>query len=996
MRLWLAAATALAIAGALTSPFDNDDCPPCFNCRDPGMECIHYGACNEFTGLCDCPAGFGGPDCASPVCGSLPRGARRPIRDDNGSCSCDNGWDGVNCNMCKEDNACQALMPGGEPGTCYTGGKLVKQNFHMCNVTNRKILDVLDGRVAQVTFGCDRNTTQCDLQLWVDEVESFFCKLSECDFDAASKGNGTQYNCENIECQCRPGELLCGADGSIDISVWLQKSVHGPGDLRCDGDGKCEFNEPEMNKLIKFVFGDQSIQLDCDSSECVHYSEIPGWAPPESETSTLWAAISLVFVAGFLGVALPMIRRAFYASDKPIELPQDDTGAPGSGGGLHLRAKPITLSFQNLSYAANGRDILEKIDGVAAAGSVLAIMGGSGAGKTTLLDILARKNKRGKTSGKLMLNGVEQGEAPGQVSAKAYKRLIGFVDQDDELMPTLTVYETIVTSALLRLPKSMSKDAKKLRALDTLAELGILHLKDRLVGSETDRGLSGGEKRRLAIACELVTSPSILFLDEPTSGLDAYNAYNVVESLVGLARDFKRTVVFTIHQPRSNIVALFDRLVLLAQGKQVFTGTPQQAAEHFASQGLKCAPGYNIADFMIDVTMKAALADGIEGPPDIDIQPERPAPTQESLVSGEEPCPDPDSHRLPPGEDPTREWADFAFHRQQPLTSGGSRRGSYQLVGLQRLVSAYNSSSYAADVQSEIAQSSRELGELPEGYKRISIWQQFLILSNRTFKNLYRNPMLVLTHYTISVVLGLVCGVLYYRVTNDIAGFQNRLGLFFFVLSLFGFSTLTTLSLFAHERLVFVRERANGYYSPFSYYAAKVLLDIVPLRVIPPLILGVIVYPLVGLTLTDGAPLKFLLILVLFNLSAATMMLVIGILISDSGVAILVGCLVNLFGILFAGLFLNQESMGAYSRWLRYLSLFHYAYEALSVNEVRYLSLVENKFGLKIQVPGASILSAFGFDNNAVTKDIAGLGVISCICLVLGYLTLSVCLVERR
>lgn len=882
-------------------------------------------------------------------------------------------------------------MPGGEPGTCYKGGQVVNQNFHMCNVTNRKILDILEGRVAQVTFGCERNTTQCDLQLWVDEVESFYCKLSECDFDADAKGNGTKYNCGAIECECRPGELLCGADGSIDISLWLQKSVHGPGDLECDSDGKCVFNEPAMNQLIKFVFGDQSIQLDCLASECVHYSEVPGWAPPESETSTVWAVISLILVCAMLGGAFTAVRKLFYASEKPIGLIQDDSDS-GPGGGSHLQAAPISLSFKGISYAANGRAILDKVDGVVPAGSVLAIMGGSGAGKTTLLDILARKNKRGVIGGSLMLNGVVQGEGPDEVPLKAFRRLIGFVDQEDELMPTLTVYETVATSALLRLPRSMSPNAKKLRALDTLAELGILHLKDRLVGSETNRGLSGGEKRRLAIACELVTSPSILFLDEPTSGLDAYNAFNVVECLVGLARDYNRTVVFTIHQPRSNIVALFDKLLLLAQGRQVFMGTPAQAGEHFAAQGLRCAPGYNIADFMIDVTMKAAAADGLDGPPNLDIEPETPAPTAETLISGEEPCPDPESHVLPPGEDPTREWADFAFHRQQPLSSSGH----FQLVGLQRLVSAYNSSGYAAAVQDEIARGSRNLEELPEGYARVSLWTQFVILSKRTFKNLYRNPMLVLTHYTISVVLGLVCGVLYYRVTNDIAGFQNRLGLFFFLLSLFGFSTLTTLSLFAHERLVFVRERANGYYNPLSYYAAKVLLDIVPLRVIPPLLLGVIVYPLVGLTLGDGAPLKFLLILVLFNLSAATMMLVIGILIADSGVATLVGCLVNLFGILFAGLFLNQESMASYTKWVRYLSLFHYAYEALSVNEVRYLSLVENKFGLKIQVPGASILSAFGFDNNAVPADIAGLAVISCLCLILGYITLSICLVERR
>ena len=112
------------------------------------------------------------------------------------------------------------------------------------------------------------------------------------------------------------------------------------------------------------------------------------------------------------------------------------------------------------------------------------------------------------------------------------------------------------------------------------------------------RSISGGEKRRVSIACELVTSPSILLLDEPTSGLDAYNAFNVVESLVSLARDYNRTVIFTIHQPRSNIVSLFDQLVLLAAGRLVYSGEFSKCQDYFASIGQPCPPGFNIADFL--------------------------------------------------------------------------------------------------------------------------------------------------------------------------------------------------------------------------------------------------------------------------------------------------------------------------------------------------------------------------------------------------------------
>lgn len=189
---------------------------------------------------------------------------------------------------------------------------------------------------------------------------------------------------------------------------------------------------------------------------------------------------------------------------------------------------PASLQFSSLTYNLGNRTILDSISGSVKPGQVMAIMGGSGAGKSTLLDILARKAKRGQVSGTTLVNGRE-------VKDEAFKGVTGFVDQEDTLMSTLTVYETVLYSALLRLPRDMSYAAKKFRTLETLNELGIIRIKDSRIGDSGEsfrspsallwadgdtghRSISGGEKRRVSIACELVTSPSILFLDEPTSG----------------------------------------------------------------------------------------------------------------------------------------------------------------------------------------------------------------------------------------------------------------------------------------------------------------------------------------------------------------------------------------------------------------------------------------------------------------------------------------------
>ncbi|QSS66742.1 ATP-binding cassette protein [Histoplasma capsulatum] len=118
------------------------DCPPCFNCELEAFQCHQFATCNKYNGKCDCPAGFGGDDCTLPLCGSLPDGKERAPRKGK-YCNCTEGWEGVNCNVCKTDNVCNSMMPEGEGGVCYKDGVTQKENYQMCAVTNRKIVDML-------------------------------------------------------------------------------------------------------------------------------------------------------------------------------------------------------------------------------------------------------------------------------------------------------------------------------------------------------------------------------------------------------------------------------------------------------------------------------------------------------------------------------------------------------------------------------------------------------------------------------------------------------------------------------------------------------------------------------------------------------------------------------------------------------------------------------------------------------------------------------------
>ena len=956
---------------------DDEKCPPAFNCNLPNFPCTQFSACNPFTGRCDCKDGFGGDDCSIPLCGGLSDGLNRPKRPENATCECSKGWAGINCNMCEEDSVCDNFVPVGLKGTCYQSGIIINKFSQTCDVTNQKIVEILKGRKPQVTFSCNRTAEVCDFQFWIDQKESFYCDLSKCDFQYDLNANTTHYKCEEAQCSCMEGRMLCGENGSIDISDFLTHEIQGPADFTCDINSKnCKFSEPHMNDLISSVFGDPQINLFCRSGECVHKSEIPGFEIPGKKKFTLIDFTKVFSV--FCGCAIVLVLAYQKVKTSPLFMSSvylgddfDDQNGVVNDNLMLENYKKAHFSFDEISYSIGNKPILNKSFGTVKPGECMAIMGSSGAGKSTLLDILAAKNKSGSIIGDIYVNGKK---LTTKHEFDVFKNSIGFVNQDDIMIPTLTVYETVLNSALLRLPNSMPFETKQSKVLQLLKELKISHIKDMLIGSDIERGISGGEKRRVAIACELVTSPSILFLDEPTSGLDGYNAFNVIECLVRLAKVYDRTIIFTIHQPRSNIVSLFDKLLLLSDGDVIYSGDMVDCAKYFSSVGFKCPLGYNIADYLIDITNeKYEMA--IDSP-------------EEHL------------HDIDPNLEVSEvsEWQHYASHRDElAKTLHPNKVVTSNDKNLAQLFKdSYISLTVKTLINEQTSDPSLLFFEVDKKMGKANWLNQFIILSSRTFKNTYRNPKLLFGHYLLALVVGVFCSYLYYNVENNISGFQNRLGLFFFLLTLFGFSTLTGLDSFSKERAVFVRERSNNYYHPLSYYFSKLICDVLPLRVFPPIILLAIIYPLVGLNMTGYKFWVSIAVLILFNLATAMEVMVIGIMVKDSGSAIMISVLFLLLSLLFAGLFINKETIPFGLAWIEHLSIFHYAYESLAVNEVNGLILKEKKFGLNIEVPGAVILSSFGFDVGAIGWDIACLGIILGVSTVLGGFILTAFVFETR
>jgi len=172
------------------------------------------------------------------------------------------------------------------------------------------------------------------------------------------------------------------------------------------------------------------------------------------------------------------------------------------------------------------------------------------------------------------------------------------VMQDDILMRVLTVRECLQFSARLRLPAHVSVAAKLERVEHLIVKLGLIRCADTIV-----QDLSGGERKRTAIGVELITDPRLMFLDEPTSGLDSSTALTVMQIVTRLASDEGRTVITTIHQPSSEIFALFQRLLLLADGRTAYDGPASETVQYFGRLGYNCPIYSNPADYFIKVRL---------------------------------------------------------------------------------------------------------------------------------------------------------------------------------------------------------------------------------------------------------------------------------------------------------------------------------------------------------------------------------------------------------
>eukprot|EP00041_Stephanoeca_diplocostata_P018664 m.392675 g.392675 ORF g.392675 m.392675 type:complete len:672 (+) comp21081_c0_seq1:174-2189(+) len=563
--------------------------------------------------------------------------------------------------------------------------------------------------------------------------------------------------------------------------------------------------------------------------------------------------------------------------------------------GYHVEVKrrnPETKKKEKVS-----KTVLSGVTGCLKPGEFMCVLGTSGSGKTTMLNVLSGRHLNGDVTGRILCNDKKR--------QRSFRRKTAYVEQDDLMFAHLTVTETLVYTALLRLPRSMSRKEKIGRANEVIDQLGLADCRDTRIGNAMRRGVSGGERKRASIGIELITNPRILFLDEPTSGLDSYTAYHIMETIKTLTQH-GRSVICSVHQPREKIFHLFDKIMLLSKGTTCYYGPQTGVRDFFTAAGHPCPPQENLADFLLDTCT-------------IDVR------------------------------------------NKEIMQSSVAR--------VEALQHYYTQTTYAADTDRESKQflaCAEDVASHDQPVDHDSwnlTWAgEFSILISRAWKNVTREPRTTIIAFMQSFIMALVVGLIFWDIQDDQAGISNLKGLMFFIVLNNSFMALTgCIHLFHMEKQVFNRERNSGTYRVSAYFMAKTLSDL-PTTMAPVVFHITILYFMVGMTDTAEAFFKTILIMLSTVICAQSFGLLISASTPTLQAAQILAPTVTIILMLFGGFYVQVDSLPDWLKWVEIFSFMQYSYGALFITqfEDRTFSCSKDTFCL---ATGAEVIEANGFDS---------------------------------
>ncbi|KAH9295616.1 hypothetical protein KI387_039204, partial [Taxus chinensis] len=517
------------------------------------------------------------------------------------------------------------------------------------------------------------------------------------------------------------------------------------------------------------------------------------------------------------------------------------------------------------------KSIVNGITGSVAPGQILALMGPSGSGKTTFLKIVGGR-QQGDIKGNITYNDIPYNTA--------LKRRIGFVTQDDILFPQLTVQESLVFAALLRLPNNMSHQQKILRAETVLADLGLERCRHTRVGGPFLRGISGGERKRTSIGFEILVDPSLLLLDEPTSGLDSTSATKLLQLLQSMAKS-GRTIMMTIHQPSSRVFHMFDKILLISEGCPIYSGQAKETMAYFASLRFVPQLAMNPADFILDLA--------------------------------------------------TGHVNDITFPEEFQASFSVARHHEFQ-----KEIVKYLQRKYKSELEDQEKEALQRYGKVPDQWQlavrvrkdwTASWWEQFRVLSKRNFRERYTDYFDKLRFFQ-SIGVAILLGLLWWKSKIETeAQLRDQVGLMFYICIFWTSSSLFgSAYVFPFEKTYLVKERNADMYRLSAYYVSSTLCDMMA-HLLYPIIFMSILYFMAGFHRTASSFLLTLLAILLIVITGQGAGEFFGAAILSIKRVGTVASLMLLVFLLTGGYYVQH--IPVFVRWLKYVSFLYYGFRLL-------------------------------------------------------------------
>ncbi|GAM89868.1 hypothetical protein ANO11243_079080 [Dothideomycetidae sp. 11243] len=594
--------------------------------------------------------------------------------------------------------------------------------------------------------------------------------------------------------------------------------------------------------------------------------------------------------------------------------------------------KGVTVTVKD-RQTQQPKNLLCDINGMAKAGQLVALMGPSGSGKSTLLNVLAHRTAAMNASIKA---GVYINGAPAE--SATFRKISAYVEQEDALVGSLTVRETLNFAARLSLPNTVSKPERLERIESLLNAFGLTNQSENLIGTPIRKGISGGQKRRVSVAAQLITSPKLLFLDEPTSGLDSAASFEVISFVKDIAKKHNLIVIASIHQPSTSTFAMFDKLLLLSQGRTAYSGPVADVQHYFDSCGYPIPLYMNPAEFIMDFVNTDFARDKDEVASQLDLVQSTWAKSHLAEVS-------------------LAELAD-------------------------EMARGHHEPDYAAGLQEAHA----------------SAMSIQLALIHRSFIKSYRDIIAYGIRIAMYMGLAIMMGTIWLRLAPTQSNIQSFINAIFFGGAFMSFMAVAYIPAFLEDRALFVKERANGLYGPTSFIVSNFITGI-PYLFIITILFSIIAYWLSNFRPTGQAFFTWIMWLFLDLIAAESLVVLIASVVPIFVVALAATAFANGLWMCTGGFLVPPQQLNVFWYYVfHFIDYQSYVFQGMMINEFSDRvydcpratdgscagCMYQSPLASQCQIQGKAVLDSYGYGPGDTGKWV---GIM--LCIVLGYRVLG-------